>query len=130
MTLEINTQQRDMPLKIWKTRKDKILNFGFLKCFQTHFLRLSFTKGPLLAPWWVKKVPWPVAYPMGKMSSWQPNNNDQLLCTRWGAIPKIIQRAGIYGAKAHGKIIWNWNWNVFLKSNSYTRFLFKLYILN
>ena len=41
-----------------------------------------------------------------KMSSWQ-NNNDNLLCTRYWAIPEIMQRVGIYGGQGHGKIILN-----------------------
>ena len=48
-----------------------------------------------------------MACPIGKMSSWQSNNNDKLLCTRYSAIPEIIHMVAIYGAQGHGKIILN-----------------------
>ena len=82
-----------------------LINFSFLKCFKT----LSGTSRKdlfwNLSEW--KKVPQPAACPIRKMSSWQPNNNDKLLCTRYWAIPEIIYRVGIYGAQGHGKIILN-----------------------
>ena len=69
LTLEIN---RDMSQEIWKTKNDGILNF---KMWSVKTLSESSKKDPLwdLGDW--KKVPWPAAYPMGKMSSWQSNNN-------------------------------------------------------
>ena len=38
LTLEID---RNISLEIWKTKNDKILNFGFLKCFRKHCLGLQ-----------------------------------------------------------------------------------------
>ena len=46
---------RDVPLEIWKAKNDEILNLSFLECFKTHCLGLSFKKGPLMGPGWVKK---------------------------------------------------------------------------
>ena len=81
------------------------INFGFFKCFKT----LSNTSRKdlfwNLSEW--KKVPPPATCPIGKMSSWQPNNNDKLLGTRYWAIPEIIHRVGIYDAQGHSKIILN-----------------------
>ena len=58
----------------------------------------------------LKKVPQLVACPIGKMSSWQPNNNDKILGTRYWAIPEIIHRVEMYGAQGHGNpyfFFWN-----------------------
>ena len=90
---------------MWITKNDEILNFGVLKCFKTHCLRLKKkSSGTRVIE---KKVPWPAACPMGKMSSWQSNDNDKLLCTRYWAIPEIIHRVGIYAAQGHGKALLN-----------------------
>ena len=91
---------------MWITKNDEILNFGLLKCFKTHCLGLQ-KRTPSGTQVIEKKVPWPVACPMGKMSSWQSNDNDKLLCTRYWAIPEIIHGVGIYGVQGYRKVILN-----------------------
>ena len=78
-----------------------LVNFSYLKYFKTLCKTSRKDLFRNLSEW--KKVPLPVVCPIEKMSHWQANNKDKLLCTRYRVIWEIIHRIRIYGTQDMGK---------------------------